>query len=134
MLSKKKKKIWFKVNMQGELAETKQHMEVVLVTDSFMELSSSQDWPQTRTVSHLQHWCQPWHVTSSLDHVAKARVSLLVSHYASISQLLDGRIKKCCLKCLLSKTKLGTVSIPCFCPFDSDPWFQFNIVSGPFYS
>lgn len=60
MLSKKKKKkIWFKVNMQGELAETKQHMEVVLVTDSFMELSSSQDWPQTRAVYHPHHWCQP---------------------------------------------------------------------------
>lgn len=134
MLSKKKK-IWFKVNMQCELAETKQHMEVVLVTDIFMELSSSQDWPWTsHTFYHPQHWCEPWHVTSSLDHVAKARVSLLMSHYISISQLLDGCIKKRYLKFLLSTLKPGTGSIPCFCTFDSDSWFQFNIVSGPFYS
>lgn len=43
MLSKKK--IWFKVNMQCEVAETKQHMEVVLVTGIFMELPNSQIWP-----------------------------------------------------------------------------------------
>jgi len=33
--------------MQCELAETKQHMEVVLVTDIFTELPNSQKWPWT---------------------------------------------------------------------------------------
>lgn len=122
--------------MQCELAETKQRMEVVLVTDIFMESPNSQNWPWTsRTFYHPQHRCQPWHVTVHKDHLKSKSFTapLFMSHQTSISQLLDICYQKNTLHDIsfLSTLKWG-IELPCFCMFDSDPCYQFNIVSSYF--
>lgn len=83
--------------MQCELAETKQRMEVVLVTDIFMELPNSQNWPWTSrstganpAMSQDTSYAQ----SGSRNKSKSFTVPLLVPHHTHSSQLLDVSIKK----------------------------------------